>query len=249
MSHQDFVSSEQSRRRYWAGSFAGWRRFIGAKPGPTYLSLAQLETKGRVRGMITQNVDRLHFKAGSKPIELHGTTHEIICLNCGELTDRHLFQNRVKKLNPEWARAVEALESGEAGSDANFGMRIRPDGDLDIHERFFRKENFYIPDCKKCNGILKPNVVFFGDNVPKPRVDLCMSLARSADALLVVGSSVMTMSALRLVRAAADMGAPIAILNIGPTRADDLAHLKISARSGEVLPQLLDMGSMSVPSS
>ncbi|KAG0629697.1 hypothetical protein M758_1G123200 [Ceratodon purpureus] len=249
ITHQDFVGSEQSRRRYWARSYAGWRRFIGATPGPTYISLQQLETKGRVKGMITQNVDRLHYKAGSKPIELHGTTHQVICLNCGDLTDRHLFQNRVKKLNPEWARAVEALESGEPGSDASFGMKQRPDGDLDIDERFFRKENFCIPDCKKCNGILKPDVVFFGDNVPKQRVEFCMSLARSADALLVVGSSVMTMSAFRLVRAAADMGSPIAILNIGPTRADDLAHLKINARSGEVLPRLLNMGAMSVPAS
>ncbi|XP_024398720.1 NAD-dependent protein deacylase SRT2 isoform X3 [Physcomitrium patens] len=249
MTHQDFISSEQNRRRYWARSYAGWRRFISANPGPTYLSLAQLEAKGRVKGMITQNVDRLHYKAGSKPIELHGTTHEVICLDCGDMSDRYLFQNRVKKLNPEWAKAVEALESGQPGSDASFGMRIRPDGDLDIHEKFFRKGNFIIPECKKCNGTLKPNVVFFGDNVPKPRVDLCMSLARSADALLVVGSSVMTMSALRLVRAAADMGSPIAILNIGPTRADDLAHFKINARSGEVLPRLLNMGSMSVPTS
>jgi len=149
----------------------------------------------------------------------------------------------------QWARAVEVLESGEAGSDASFGMRIRPDGDLDINEKFFRKENFHIPECKKCCGILKPDVVFFGDNVPRQRVEFCTSLARSADALLVVGSSVMTMSALRLVRAAADMGSPIAILNIGPTRADDLARLKIDARCGEVLPRLLDMGSMSVPSS
>lgn len=249
ITHQDFVGSEQSRRRYWARSYAGWRRFIGAKPGPTYISLQQLEAKGRVKGMITQNVDRLHYKAGSKPIELHGTTHQVICLNCGDLTDRHLFQNRVKKLNPKWARAVEALESGEPGSDASFGMKQRPDGDLEIDERFFRKENFHIPDCKICNGVLKPDVVFFGDNVPRQRVDFCMSLARSADALLVVGSSVMTMSALRLVRAAADMGSPIAILNIGPTRADDLAQLKINARSGEVLPWLLDMGSMSVPAS
>lgn len=249
MTHQDFVGSEQSRRRYWARSYAGWRRFISAKPGPTYTSLAQLEAKGRVTGMITQNVDRLHYKAGSKPIELHGTTHQVICLNCGDLTDRHLFQNRVKKLNPEWARAVEVLESGEAGSDASFGMRIRPDGDLDINEKFFRKENFHIPECKKCSGILKPDVVFFGDNVPRQRVEFCTALARSADALLVVGSSIMTMSALRLVRAAADMGSPIAILNIGPTRADDLARLRIDARSGEVLPRLLDMGSMSVPSS
>lgn len=149
----------------------------------------------------------------------------------------------------QWARAVEALESGTPGSDASFGMKIRPDGDLDINERFFRKEYFHIPQCKKCGGVLKPNVVFFGDNVPRERADLCTTMCRSADALLVVGSSIMTMSALRLVRAAADMGSPIAILNIGPTRADDLAFLKIEKRSGEVLPRLLALGSMSVPTS
>ncbi|CAM6026611.1 unnamed protein product [Sphagnum balticum] len=249
ITHQDFVSSEGSRRRYWARSYAGWRRFIGAQPGPTYNSLAKLEARGWVMGMITQNVDRLHYRAGSNPIELHGTTHHVICLDCGDLSDRYVFQDRVKALNPEWARAVEVLEKGEVGSDASFGMQQRPDGDLEIDDKFLQKENFNIPACQRCSGVLKPDVVFFGDNVPKARVDACLAMIHGADSLLVVGSSLMTMSAFRLVRAALEKGAPIAIVNIGPTRADDIATLKIEAQSGEILPRVLDLGSFNISSS
>ncbi|XP_057842396.1 NAD-dependent protein deacylase SRT2 isoform X3 [Cryptomeria japonica] len=191
ITHQEFVRSTKTQRRYWARSYAGWRRFIAAQPGPVHKALATLETRGYVHGMITQNVDRLHNRAGSDPLELHGTTHSVICLDCNSITCRHLFQDQVKSLNPE--------------------------------------------------------VVFFGDNVPKERADQAMETIKGGDALLVLGSSLMTMSAYRLVRAAYEVGSPVGLINIGPTRADNLATLKIEARCGEVLSRLLAMGSIRVP--
>ncbi|KAH9322997.1 hypothetical protein KI387_017636, partial [Taxus chinensis] len=196
-----------------------------------------------VYGMITQNVDRLHNRAGSSPIELHGTTHSVICLDCSSITCRHLFQDRVKSLNPEWALAIESVEKGALGLDSSFGMQQRPDGDVEIDERYW-ENNFHIPTCEQCGGVLKPNVVFFGDNVPKERASKAMATIKGGDALLVFGSSLMTMSAYRLVRAAYDVGSPIGLINIGPTRGDDLASLKIEAHCGEVLSRLLGMGSM-----
>eukprot|EP00252_Welwitschia_mirabilis_P004999 TRINITY_DN15383_c0_g1_i2.p1 TRINITY_DN15383_c0_g1~~TRINITY_DN15383_c0_g1_i2.p1 ORF type:complete len:304 (-),score=51.28 TRINITY_DN15383_c0_g1_i2:164-1075(-) len=191
ITHQEFVRSEKARRRYWARSYAGWQKFNSVQPGATHKALANLEKKGRVYGMITQNVDRLHQKAGSNPIELHGTTHYVVCLSCGCITDRHLFQDRVKALNPE--------------------------------------------------------VVFFGDNVPRERANQAFSIVKEGDALLVVGSSLNTMSAYRLVNAARENCLPIAILNIGQTRADKLSTIKVEAHCGEALSRLLSMGSLAVP--
>eukprot|EP00850_Spirogloea_muscicola_P021526 SM000252S09078 [mRNA] locus=s252:89305:92269:- [translate_table: standard] len=253
MTHQEFVRSLASRTRYWARSYIGWRRYVSAAPGAAHTALARLEQRGRVAGgMITQNVDRLHHAAGSRPLELHGTTHEVVCLDCANLSDRYTFQDRMKDLNREsvsqWAAAVEVLEQGTPGSEASFGMRTRPDGDIEIGEEFWRQADLRIPSCLACSGSrLKPNVVFFGDNVPKPRVEDALGLVTSADALLVVGSSLMVLSAFRLARAAADAGKPIALLTIGPTRADELASLKIGARCGEVLSRLVATGSMDVP--
>ncbi|BBN11354.1 NAD-dependent protein deacetylase/lipoamidase [Marchantia polymorpha subsp. ruderalis] len=246
ITHQEFLRTAATRRRYWARSYAGWRQFMAAEPGPTHRALAQLESKGRVMRIITQNVDRLHHRAGStNAIELHGTTHRVFCLGCGELTDRHKFQQRVCDLNPDWAAAVEALEKGEPGSDASFGMKQRPDGDIEIDSRFFQ-EDFLVPACEQCGGVLKPDVVFFGDNVPKARAEEAMELVMSSDAVLAVGSSLTVMSVFRLIRAAIERGSPVGIVNIGPTRADELASLKIEARSGEVLSRLLTMGSLAI---
>lgn len=196
--------------------------------------------------MVTQNVDRLHHRAGSCPLELHGTVYTVICIDCGHSLCRSLFQDQLKSLNPKWAEAIENLDHGSPGSDKSFGMKQRPDGDIEIDEKFW-EEDFTIPTCQKCNGVLKPDVVFFGDNVPKERADMAMEASRSCDAFLVLGSSVMTMSAFRLVRAAHEAGAATAIVNVGVTRADDFVPLKINARLGEILPRVLDMGSISVP--
>ncbi|PIA47590.1 hypothetical protein AQUCO_01400315v1 [Aquilegia coerulea] len=248
ITHQEFVRSIRARRRYWARSYAGWRRFTAAQPGPGHISLAALEKVGRINFMITQNVDRLHHRAGSNPLELHGTVYSVICLDCGSSLCRNEFQDQVKALNPKWATAIENLNIGSPtpGSDKSIGMKQRPDGDVEIDEKFW-EEDFHIPPCRKCNGVLKPDVVFFGDNVPKDRADEAMEAAKGCDAFLILGSSLMTMSAFRLVRAAYERGAAIAIVNIGITRADNLVPLKINARCGEILSRVLNVGCLTVP--
>ncbi|PRQ49500.1 putative histone deacetylase [Rosa chinensis] len=248
ITHQEFLRSSRARRRYWARSYAGWRRFNAAQPSAAHIALSSLEKAGRVNLMITQNVDRLHHRAGSNPVELHGTVYSVICIDCGFSFCRHIFQDQLKALNPKWAEAIESLDYGNPGSDKSFGMKQRPDGDIEIDEKFW-EENFHIPTCQKCNGVLKPDVVFFGDNVPKDRADKAIQAAKECDAFLVLGSSVMTMSAFRLVRAAHEAGAATAIVNVGVTRADNFVPLKINARLGEILPRVLHMGSLSVPAS
>ncbi|XP_008781611.2 NAD-dependent protein deacylase SRT2 [Phoenix dactylifera] len=246
ITHQEFVRSSRTRRRYWARSYAGWRRFTAALPSAAHRALASLEKVGRVNYMVTQNVDRLHHRAGSNPLELHGTVYTVVCLQCGYSISRDLFQDQVKILNPKWASAIESLECGNPGSDKSFGMQQRPDGDIEIDEKFW-EQDYNIPNCLQCGGILKPDVVFFGDNVPKERADKAMEAAKGCDAFLVLGSSLMTMSAFRLARAAKEAGVPTAIINIGETRADDFVSLKINARCGEILPRLLEMGCLAIP--
>ncbi|KAL8473455.1 hypothetical protein ACS0TY_030330 [Phlomoides rotata] len=245
ITHQEFIRSNRARRRYWARSYAGWRRFTAAEPGPAHIALASLEKAGRIKFMMTQNVDRLHHRAGSNPLELHGTVYVVACTNCGFSLPRSSFQDQVKALNPKWAEAIESLDY-DSRLDKSFGMKQRPDGDIEIDEKFWEEE-FHIPNCQKCDGILKPDVVFFGDNVPKGRADRAMEAAKECDAFLVLGSSLMTMSAFRLVRAAHEAGAATAIVNVGVSRADNLIPLKINAKLGEILPRLLSVGSLSVP--
>ncbi|CAI0405258.1 unnamed protein product [Linum tenue] len=197
---------------------------------------------------------RLHHRAGSSPLEIHGTVYSVICLDCGFSFGRELFQEQLKDLNPKWAEAIESLDSGAPGSDKSFGMKQRPDGDIEIDEKFW-EQDFHIPTCQNCNGVLKPDVVFhvspvvfFGDNVPKERAEKAMTAAKECDAFLVLGSSIMTMSAFRLIKAAHEEGAATAVVNLGVTRADDFVPLKIKARLGEILPRVLDIGSLSIPS-
>ncbi|KAI3697237.1 hypothetical protein L6452_30104 [Arctium lappa] len=245
ITHQQFIRSSRARKRYWARSYAGWRKFNEAKPSLAHTALSSLEKAGRIAFMITQNVDRLHHRAGSSPLELHGTVYTVGCVDCGFSFPRESFQDQLKSQNPKWAAAIESL-AYDSNSDKSFGMKQRPDGDIEIDEKFW-EEDFHIPTCSKCNGVLKPDVVFFGDNVPKDRANIAMEAAKGCDAFLVLGSSVMTMSAFRLVRAAHEAGAATAIVNIGKTRADDIADLKINARLGEILPRLLNTGSLSIP--
>jgi len=246
LTHQEFVRSIRARRRYWARSYAGWRRFTRAQPNAAHHALASLERIGRVHSMVTQNVDRLHHRAGSKPLELHGSVYEVICLDCGTSISRESFQEQVKDLNPKWAEAIDSLEVAQPGSDKSFGMQQRPDGDIEIDEKFW-EQDFEIPNCHQCDGVLKPDVVMFGDNVPQERAESAKEAARNCDALLVVGSALMTMSAFRLARLAHEANAPIAAVSIGETRADSILSLKINARCGEILPRILQMGSLAVP--
>ncbi|KAL2521255.1 NAD-dependent protein deacetylase SRT2 [Forsythia ovata] len=246
ITHQQFMRSARARRRYWTRSYAGWRRFTAAQPGTGHIAVASLEKASRINFMITQNVDRLHHRAGSNPLELHGTVYIVACTDCGFSLPRNSFQDQVKALNPKWAEAIESLDY-DSRSDKSFGMKQRPDGDIEIDEKFWEEE-FYIPNCERCDGILKPDVVFFGDNVPKDRAVRAMEAVKGCDAFLVLGSSLMTMSAFRLVRAAYEAGAATAIVNVGVTRADDFVPLKINARIGETLSRVLGIGSLSVPS-
>lgn len=246
LTHQEFVRSIRARRRYWARSYAGWRRFKRAQPNAAHYALASLERIGRIHSMVTQNVDRLHHRAGSKPLELHGSVYEVACLDCGTSINRELFQEQVRDLNPKWAQAIDSLEVEQPGSGKSFGMQQRPDGDIEIDEKFW-EQDFDIPSCHQCGGVLKPDVVMFGDNVPQERAETAKEAARTCDSLLVVGSALMTMSAFRLARLAHEANAPIAAVSIGETRADSILSLKINARCGEILPRILQMGSLAVP--
>lgn len=235
MTHQMFMRSVFQRQRYWARSFAGWEGFaMQTEPNDGHRALAKLEATGRISHLLTQNVDRLHRKAGSKNVvELHGTTHEVICMECGSISCRHELQRTFLELNPFAAEILQQQE--EAISHGK--LRVRPDGDLDLSDELAAR--FQVPDCTQCNGgPLKPDVVFFGDNLPKDRTDKAQLAVEECDALLVVGSSMMVLSAYRLAKTAAERGIPIAILNHGETRADHLAQLKVEALAGETLHRL-----------
>lgn len=223
-----FVSSDEVRRFYWARSFRGWPRFAAARPNAAHEALARLEEAGRVRLLITQNVDDLHQEAGSRAVvQLHGRNRLVVCLDCREETPRVEMQARLEELNAAWlARAPWAHLDGD---EADFA----PDGDADVARETIG--DFRVPPCLACGGVLKPAVVFFGEAVPREKVETSMAAVDDAGALLVVGSSLTVWSGFRFVKRAAERGIPIAIVNIGPTRGDELASLKVEAKCGEVL--------------
>ena len=230
MMYQEFVGSDAARARYWARSAVGWRRIAEAKPNPGHHALARLEEGGVVRGIITQNVDGLHHAAGSRRVvELHGSLSRVRCLGCQATLPRSEYQHRLEALNAEWsARLARAAANGE--------LEIKPDGDAELPA--WALEGFRVPACAACGGIVKPDVVFFGENVPRERVDEAWRLFEEGDALLVVGSSLTVYSGRRFVLRAQQDGVPVAIVNVGATRADDAAAVKVESRCGEVLPQL-----------
>jgi NAD-dependent SIR2 family protein deacetylase len=225
--YQEFVRSEAARVRYWARSSVGWMRVSGARPNAAHHALARLEDGGVVRGIITQNVDGLHHAAGSRRVvELHGSLASVRCLQCGTVIGRGDFQERLRGVNAEWME----LLGGE--------VVAAPDGDADLPASAL--ESFRVPACEVCGGILKPDVVFFGENVPAERVQEAWSLFEEADVLLVAGSSLTVYSGRRFIYRAEKDGIPTAIINIGPTRADDMAAAKVEGRLGDVLPALAD---------
>ena len=218
----DFMRSEASRRRYWSRSYVGWRRFSAAKPNAAHYALARLEEGGKIDTLITQNVDGLHTEAGSRAvIDLHGELGKVRCTDCGVVTGRAEFQAQLAAANPDWA--AEALA-------------YRADGDVELAEHDMPQ--FLVPDCQTCGGILKPDVVMFGEGVPKKRVESAMEAVDRADALLVVGSSLMVFSGFRFARRARETGKAIAIINRGRTRADALATLKVDEDCSMVLPRM-----------
>lgn len=221
---QAFSRDPQTRARYWARSLIGWPMMAAARPNAAHRLLAQLEDAGHVQLLVTQNVDGLHQAGGSRRvIDLHGRIDRIVCTACGDLAARAAFQLRLARLNPQWA----ALTAASA-----------PDGDADLESRDF--SGFQVPECALCGGLLKPDVVFFGENVPPARVEQAMAGVAQADAMLVVGSSLMVYSGFRFARAAADRGIPIAAINRGVTRADPLLALKIERGAGDVLSEVWD---------
>ena len=216
---QDFVKNDSSRRRYWARSYVGWQRFSKAAPNPAHYALARMEAVGKITTLITQNVDRLHHEAGSRSvIELHGDLSKVRCMNCGASTSRDEFQQRLAESNPDLHAAA---------------FRYKPDGDADLAEQ--RYAGFEVPRCATCCGIVKPDVVMFGESVPKDRVSDASGAVEHADALLVVGSSLMVFSGYRFARQAAALEKPIVIVNQGVTRADDMATLKVDEDCATVL--------------
>ncbi len=220
---QAFMRDDLTRRRYWARSLVGWRRFGGARPNAAHRALAHLEHLGHVELLVTQNVDGLHQAAGSTQVlDLHGRLDQVRCTGCRDVTPRARLQETLVALNPGWA---------------HLDARTAPDGDADLDGLDFA--SFTVPDCAQCGGVLKPDVVFFGENVPRDRVETAMQHLHRSDALLVVGSSLMVLSGFRFARAAADAGVPIAAVNLGRTRADDLAALKVEAPCGEALTAAL----------
>lgn len=210
---QAFTGEAATRRRYWARSLAGWPRFAAARANPAHHALAALEREGRIEALVTQNVDGLHQQAGSAAvIDLHGRLDQVACLGCGARHPREALQQRLLARNPGWERYAAA---------------VAPDGDAELEGVDFA--SFDVPDCVSCGGLLKPDVVFYGESVPRARVDAAVAHLRRSDAMLVVGSSLMVYSGLRFARMAAEAGIPVAALNLGRTRADALLSLKVEA--------------------
>ncbi|HUH01188.1 MAG TPA: NAD-dependent protein deacetylase [Kofleriaceae bacterium] len=218
--YRAFVHDPHARTRYWARSVVGWPRISSARPNRAHTALVAMERGGVLGGIITQNVDRLHHHAGSRAvIELHGGLDRVRCLACDAREPRAALQHRLLELNPAW------LHRG--GADA-------PDGDADLDDI----ADFRVAPCLQCGGTLKPDVVFFGECVPRPIVDAAFATLDTADALLVVGSSLTVYSGYRFIRRAAERRIPIAIINLGPTRGDPHATVLHHARAGDALPTL-----------
>ena len=225
MTYGEFVSGSGPRQRYWARSHVGWSRMGQAVPNPGHHALAALEARGDVGLLITQNVDGLHEAAGSRALALHGRIADVVCLSCRAVTSRRALQARLDALNPGYAEAHRAALA-------------RPDGDVELDDT----DDFRVPDCEDCGGPLKPDVVFFGENVPAERVqrsyDAVEGLARVDGVLLVVGSSLTVMSGLRFVKRAAKLGVPVVVVNRGTPRGDDHATYTLAEGCSEFLTEL-----------
>ena len=217
MTYQQLVSGPDALQRYWARAHLGWSRMGGAEPNATHHRLAAMEAGGRLSGLITQNVDGLHRQAGHRDlVELHGRIDRVVCLDCGDRTPRSRIQRRLDRLNPGWTdQDIEVAPDGDAILEATAGYQVAT--------------------CESCGGRLKPDVVFFGENVRKEIVERCYRLTDEAEALVVLGSSLQVMSGLRFVRRARANGVPVVIVNRGATRGDDLADVRVDAGCAETL--------------
>jgi NAD-dependent SIR2 family protein deacetylase len=222
MTIRQFTSDPVFRQRYWARNQVGWRHMDETRPNAGHRAVAALGHHGVVNGVITQNVDLLHTKAGSRTvIDLHGTYAQVVCLSCGESMSRAELAEKLDALNPGFTERIEAIG----------GLAVAPDADAVVADT----ASFRYLDCASCGGMLKPDIVYFGESVPKDVVQQAFSLVEDADALLVAGSSLTVFSGYRFVRHAAARGIPVAIVNRGPTRGDELATVKVQAGCSELL--------------
>jgi len=228
MTYQPFVGDPAFRRHYWARNHVGWAHVRKARPNPGHRALARLEARGVVGGLITQNVDLLHEDAGSRRvIDLHGRYDRVICLGCRAVIPRSRLAGRLEELNPGFVESVGAVAD----------IEIAPDADAVIETT----SHFVVAPCEQCGGLLKPDIVYFGENVPKERVERAYAMVDDAGALLVAGSSLTVMSGLRFVRHAAKTGKPVVIVNRGETRGDPLATVKVHAGTSPTLSTFADL--------
>jgi NAD-dependent SIR2 family protein deacetylase len=228
MTYQVFTGSAAARRRYWARSYLGWRHIARAAPNDGHRAVAELSRRGLLTGIITQNVDGLHQAAGAFGVtELHGSLHRVICLSCGQRTARTELERRLEAANPAWDTRLAA----------SVGVSARPDGDAALDDE--ATESFQVVDCSACHGVLKPDVVFFGENVPRPRAEACYAMVERSRALVVLGSSLTVMSGFRYVRHAAGLQRPVVIVNQGATRGDGYATATLDAPLGRTLTGLV----------
>lgn len=225
VSHQAFMGSHGVRQRYWARSLVGFRALAAAHPGKAHAALTALERQSRITSLVTQNVDGLHQRAGARRvIDLHGQADVVKCMNCDATLMRHALHDELARRNPEWL---------------SLSAEVGPDGDADLDGYDF--STFDVPSCHRCRvGVFKPDVVFFGDNVPRARVEQAFQALEEASGMLVVGSSLMVYSGFRFARQADKLGKPIACVNLGKTRADALFDLKVTAPIGPTLTALID---------
>lgn len=220
MTYQEFVRGEDARRRYWSRSAVGWAHMAQRVPNAGHVAVARLEGLGRLTGVVTQNVDGLHRKAGTRElVELHGDLALVVCLNCGACEGREPYQARLLAANPGFVPEE---------------VPLLPDGDAAVDPASAR--TFVVPSCAVCGGVMKPDVIFFGENVPKQRFERAWDLLAVADGLLILGSSLEVFSGYRFVRAAREQGKPVAVVNHGPTRADGEVELRLEARIANILP-------------
>jgi NAD-dependent SIR2 family protein deacetylase len=227
MTYQVFTGSAAARRRYWARSYLGWRHIARAAPNDGHRAVAELSRRGLLTGIITQNVDGLHQAAGpvvggAGVTELHGSLHRVLCLSCGQRTARTELDRRLEAANPGW--------------DARLAT-VNPDGDAVLDDE--ATESFQVVDCSACHGVLKPDVVFFGENVPRLRAEACYAMVEQSRALVVLGSSLTVMSGFRYVRHAAGLQSPVVIVNQGATRGDGYATATLDAPLGRTLTELV----------
>lgn len=224
MTIQKYLGDERARRRYWVGGHLGWRAFAQAEPNPGHVALAEMEAGGVVSGVITQNVDGLHLRAGSSHvIEVHGTMRRVLCLHCGQVFDRRDIARQIEESNP-WITVPE-------------NVVLAPDGDV-LPESI---DGFVVPVCTVCGGMLKPDVVFFGEYVPQDRFKAAESLLRASSAMIVAGSSLVVNSGVRLVDRARRRGIPLIIVNREPTRADTWADVTLAHGTSVVLPAIQEL--------